>query len=190
MVEEVSEEDELIGWQDTTPKRKLEYWDESEPSPLVAKDDYTESITSKKDSWTDEEEPDDSREIDWMALEDNDWEQTWMHQDDTPQSSQDPILSPNTKTQTSIPMQTRAQNTADDLKADYFWYQVLKKQHDQEELMDQLYPSGFENSAVAGPTYKEYTNEEWNDVLTHQSQSPSPSVQPTNKPPLSPADNV
>eukprot|EP00957_Ditylum_brightwellii_P101778 7756937-Ditylum_brightwellii.AAC.1 len=71
-----------------------------------------------------------------MALEDNDWKQTWMHQDDTPQSSHDAMLNPNTKMQTSIPMQTRGQNAADNLKADYFSYQVLKKQHDQEELMD------------------------------------------------------
>eukprot|EP00957_Ditylum_brightwellii_P020090 1515699-Ditylum_brightwellii.AAC.1 len=120
IVEEVSEEDELKGWQDTTPKGKLEYWDESEPSPLVATDDDTESTTSEKDSWTEEEEPDDSWEIDLVALEDDDWEQTWMHQDDTPQSSHDAMLNPNTKTQTSIPMQTRAQNAADNLKADYF----------------------------------------------------------------------
>mmetsp|Transcript_21148 Transcript_21148/g.26890 ORF Transcript_21148/g.26890 Transcript_21148/m.26890 type:complete len:438 (+) Transcript_21148:1038-2351(+) len=56
--------------------------------------------------------------------------------------------------------------------------------------MDTLYPSGLENSTTDGPCYTEYTEEEWNDVLTHQPQHPRTDSQPTNKPALSPADCV
>eukprot|EP00957_Ditylum_brightwellii_P208397 15357231-Ditylum_brightwellii.AAC.1 len=202
MVEEVQTNEELVEVHKVEPSHhddkghtkkidRSEQWQEKDLPLLETREDDTASTASENASWSEDEAThDESWEINSMAMDDDNWESTWVQHEEGPRSTQELLLSPNTKTRTSIPMQTRAQNVAEEIQADSFWHQVLKKQHDKESLMDTLYPSGLENSTTDGPCYTEYTEEEWNDVLTHQPQHPRTDSQPTNKPVLSPADCV
>eukprot|EP00957_Ditylum_brightwellii_P060170 4570159-Ditylum_brightwellii.AAC.1 len=127
---------------------------------------------NKSDKW----------EIESLAMDDDGWEDTW--------EQPPPISHMNPKTQFLVPVHTRAEELREMITADQFWRQVINNQTEKEKPTKQPYPDLLTHESNGEPPFIEYTENEWNKVLTHQQLNPtSPPLSATN-PIIPPADRV
>eukprot|EP00957_Ditylum_brightwellii_P039541 2991592-Ditylum_brightwellii.AAC.1 len=98
-------------------KKKICMLDEVTMSTMNSDTSYTEAESESL------EDPSEEWDIEALAMYNDGWEDTW--------EQPIPLSQTNTKTQSSIPLHTKAEELKDMITADHFWHQVIRQQKEK-----------------------------------------------------------